>query len=115
VSKAGVVALSQALRGELAGRGIRVSVICPGFVNTNIIRTFTYSGLSEAETQAKRDRAARLYGLRNYPPEKVARAIVTAVERDRPVVAVTPEAKLVLAISRFAPPLGRFIIRRDLA
>ncbi|MGD0560209.1 MAG: SDR family NAD(P)-dependent oxidoreductase, partial [Streptosporangiaceae bacterium] len=114
-SKAAVLALSQSLRGELAGRGIRVSVICPGFVNTNIVRTFTYSGLSLEQQEAKRARAVRLYAMRNYPPEKVARAIVTAVERDKPMVAVTPESKVFLAISRFAPSLGRLIIRRDLA
>jgi NAD(P)-dependent dehydrogenase (short-subunit alcohol dehydrogenase family)/pimeloyl-ACP methyl ester carboxylesterase len=114
-SKAAVVALSDALRGELKRRGVRVSAICPGFVNTNITRTVTYSGLTESQTQQRRDRATRLYARRNYPPEKVARAIVAAVERNTPLVAVTPEAKVFRAISRFAPPLGRFISRRNLA
>ena len=36
VSKYGVVALSEGLRGELAPRGIGVSVLCPGFVRTQI-------------------------------------------------------------------------------
>lgn len=114
-SKAAVVAMSDALRGELTGRGVNVSVICPGFVKTNITRTVTYSGLSESETQQRRDRATKLYARRNYPPEKVARAIVAAVERNQPLVAVTPEAKIFRVISRFAPRIGRFILRRDLA
>jgi len=37
VSKYGVVALSEGLRGELAPRGIGVSVLCPGFVRTQIM------------------------------------------------------------------------------
>ena len=37
VSKYGVVALSEGLRVELAPRGIGVSVLCPGFVRTNIV------------------------------------------------------------------------------
>jgi NAD(P)-dependent dehydrogenase (short-subunit alcohol dehydrogenase family) len=37
VSKYGVVALSEGLRGELAPRGIGVSVLCPGFVRTKIM------------------------------------------------------------------------------
>jgi NAD(P)-dependent dehydrogenase (short-subunit alcohol dehydrogenase family) len=37
VSKYGVVALSEGLRLELAPRGIGVSVLCPGFVRTNIM------------------------------------------------------------------------------
>ncbi|WP_293904160.1 SDR family NAD(P)-dependent oxidoreductase [Phenylobacterium sp.] len=36
VSKYGVVALSEGLRVELAPRGIGVSVLCPGVINTNI-------------------------------------------------------------------------------
>src|SRR5947207_689966 len=37
VSKYGVVALSEGLRLELAPRGIGVSVLCPGFIRTQII------------------------------------------------------------------------------
>ena len=37
VSKYGVVALSEGLRMELAPRGIGVSVLCPGFIRTQII------------------------------------------------------------------------------
>ena len=37
VSKYGVVALSEGLRNELAPRGIGVSVLCPGFIRTNIV------------------------------------------------------------------------------
>src|SRR5271157_671956 len=37
VSKYGVVALSEGLRGELAQRGIGVSVLCPGFIRTQIM------------------------------------------------------------------------------
>jgi NAD(P)-dependent dehydrogenase (short-subunit alcohol dehydrogenase family) len=36
VTKYGVVALSEGLRNELAPRGIGVSVLCPGFIRTNI-------------------------------------------------------------------------------
>ena len=37
VTKYGVVALSEGLRFELAPRGIGVSVLCPGFIRTQII------------------------------------------------------------------------------
>ncbi len=37
VTKFGVVALSEGLRVELAPRAIGVSVLCPGFIRTNII------------------------------------------------------------------------------
>jgi NAD(P)-dependent dehydrogenase (short-subunit alcohol dehydrogenase family) len=37
VTKYGVVSLSEGLRVELAPRGIGVSVLCPGFIRTNIV------------------------------------------------------------------------------
>ena len=39
VSKYGVVALSEGLRGDLAERGIGVSVLCPGFIRTQIVNS----------------------------------------------------------------------------
>jgi NAD(P)-dependent dehydrogenase (short-subunit alcohol dehydrogenase family) len=39
VSKYGVVALSEGLRRELAPRGIGVSVLCPGFIRTQIVNS----------------------------------------------------------------------------
>lgn len=39
VAKAAVVALSEQLRAEVSGRGVRVSVICPSFFRTNLCDT----------------------------------------------------------------------------
>ena len=39
VTKYGVVALSEGLRATLAPRGIGVSVLCPGFIKTNILNS----------------------------------------------------------------------------
>jgi NAD(P)-dependent dehydrogenase (short-subunit alcohol dehydrogenase family) len=39
VSKYGMVALSEGLRNELGPRGIGVSVLCPGFIRTNIVNS----------------------------------------------------------------------------
>jgi NAD(P)-dependent dehydrogenase (short-subunit alcohol dehydrogenase family)/pimeloyl-ACP methyl ester carboxylesterase len=110
-SKAAVIMASDCLRGELAGTGISVSVICPGFVNTNITRTTTFSGLSAAEQDAERNRATRLYSRRNYPPEKVAAAIVSAVVRKRAMVPVTPEARAGRVLARLAPAAARAFAR----
>ena len=38
-TKFGVVAVSESLRAELAPKGVGVSILCPGFVNTNIIHS----------------------------------------------------------------------------
>ncbi|WP_432117335.1 SDR family oxidoreductase [Streptomyces sp. bgisy032] len=110
-SKAAVLMLSECLRAELAGQGIGVSAVCPGFVNTAITSTAHFAGVDAQEEKRLQRRAARLYGLRNYPPEKVARAILRAVVRDEAVVPVTPEARAARMLSRFAPGALRRIAR----
>jgi NAD(P)-dependent dehydrogenase (short-subunit alcohol dehydrogenase family)/pimeloyl-ACP methyl ester carboxylesterase len=112
-SKAAVLMLSESLRAELAGRGIGVSAICPGFVNTAITSTARFAGVDADEEKRRQKRTARLYKLRNYPPEKVADAILRAVVRNQAVVPVTPEARGALAMSRWAPRALRAIARLE--
>ncbi|MGW9024407.1 SDR family oxidoreductase [Streptomyces sp. NPDC055722] len=102
-SKAAVLMLSECLRAELAGQGIGVSAICPGLVNTNITSTARFTGVDASEEKRRQERAARWYGLRGYPPEKVADAVLRAVVRDLAVVPVTPEARGAHLMSRFTP------------
>lgn len=113
-SKAAVAMMSDCLRAELADSGVGVSVVFPGFINTNITRTTTFSGLTPEQQQVSRERGARLYARRNYPAEKVAEAIVDAVRHRRASVAVTPEAKAGRLISRLTPAAVRAIARLDL-
>ncbi|ANH95469.1 short chain dehydrogenase [Streptomyces sp. SAT1] len=110
-SKAAVLMLSECLRAELAGQGIGVTAICPGFVNTDITSTTHFAGVDAEEEKRRQKRTSRLYGLRNYPPEKVADAILRAVVRDAAVVPVTPEARLFHALSRFSPRTLRRLAR----
>lgn len=110
-SKAAVLMLTECLRAELAGRGIGVSAVCPGFVRTGITATARFAGTDAEEEARRRRRAARLYGLRGYPPEKVADAVLRAVVRDRAVVPVTPEARTARLLSRLAPGALRAIAR----
>ncbi|QES49111.1 short chain dehydrogenase [Streptomyces venezuelae] len=110
-SKAAVLMLSECLRAELASRSIGVSAICPGIVNTNITSTARFAGVDPAEEKRRQQRSARLYGLRNFPPEKVAEAVLDAVVHNRAVVPVTPESKGALFLSRFAPRVLRRLAR----
>ncbi|MDK9499931.1 SDR family oxidoreductase [Streptomyces katrae] len=112
-SKAAVLMLSECLRAELASKSIGVSAICPGIVNTNITATSRFAGVDAAEEKRRQERSSRLYGLRNFPPEKVADAILLAVVKNRAVVPVTPESKAALWMSRFAPNALRRIARLE--
>ncbi|MDQ0795166.1 SDR family oxidoreductase [Streptomyces sp. B1I3] len=110
-SKAAVLMLSECLRAELAEQSIGVTAICPGIVNTGITASAHFAGVDEAEKRRLRQRAGRLYALRNYPPQKVAQAILTAVVHNRAVVPVTPEARASRLLSRLSPRMLRAVAR----
>ncbi|MFE0347133.1 SDR family oxidoreductase [Streptomyces griseoluteus] len=110
-SKAAVLMLSECLRAELASQDIGVTAICPGIVNTNITSTTRFTGVDETEARRRQERSSRLYGKRNYPPEKVAWAILDAVAENRAVVPVTPEARGAYLLARFVPGALRTLAR----
>jgi NAD(P)-dependent dehydrogenase (short-subunit alcohol dehydrogenase family) len=112
-SKAAVLMLSECLRAELAPLGIGVSAVCPGLVDTPITRSARHAGVDAEEQERRRERTAKLYRLRHYPPEKVAKAVLRAVRRNTAVVPVTPEARSARFLSRMSPGLLRGLARLD--
>jgi NAD(P)-dependent dehydrogenase (short-subunit alcohol dehydrogenase family) len=109
-SKFGVVGLSEALRTELAPQGVGVSVICPGMIDTPIVQATRARG-RYAEDRF-RERTAAIFKKRAYGPEKVARAILDAVLRDRAIVPVTPEAWALWIGKRAFPGLTSAVVAR---
>jgi NAD(P)-dependent dehydrogenase (short-subunit alcohol dehydrogenase family)/pimeloyl-ACP methyl ester carboxylesterase len=112
-SKAAVLMLSECLRAELGPHGIGVTAVCPGFVRTNITTSAHYAGREEGEQRRIAERVTRLYERRNFTPEQVATEILEAIAVDAPVAVVTPEARVMRALARFAPSLGRRVAMLD--
>jgi len=104
-TKFGIVGLSEVLRTELARFGIGVTVVCPGFVRTNIFQTTVIRGAKDPEE------ARKLPSWLGIPPEACARDIVGAVRKNRFLIIPGPEMKVVYAFKRFAPPFYRGFIR----
>jgi NAD(P)-dependent dehydrogenase (short-subunit alcohol dehydrogenase family) len=110
-TKAGVLMLSECLRLELREAGIGVTAICPGLIDTNITRTARHVGLSPEEERERREAAARIYGRRNFGPDKVAEQILRAVRRNAAVAPVSPEARFVRTLGRVSPAALRALAR----
>jgi NAD(P)-dependent dehydrogenase (short-subunit alcohol dehydrogenase family) len=102
-TKFAVVGLSEALRDELAPHGIGVSAICPGLINTPITRSARMLG-PDASPEV-RQRLIDIYERRNYGPERVADGILRAVQRNRAVAPISPEAWGLYYAKRFIPGL----------
>lgn len=112
-TKFGVLGFSECLRAELHDHAIGVSVICPGVVRTNIIRSSVLES-SRFDVEEKREAIEALYRRRNFPPEKVARSIIRAVHKNRAVVPVAAEAWVMYYARRWMPWAVRWLARRDI-
>ena len=108
-SKAAVYMFSDCLRAELDAAGIGLTTVCPGLINTNIISTaqFNVPAAKEAAAEARRKQTEKAFAVRRYGPDKVARAIVSAVKKNKPIRPVTPEAYFVYGVAHALPQAMR--------
>lgn len=96
VSKAGVLSLSETLAAELAGTAVRVTVLCPTFVKTNILES---GRISEESGEL----AAKLMRWTGLSPDKVARICLDAHDRGELYCMPQFDAKIGWSIKRLAP------------
>lgn len=96
VSKAGVLSLSETLAAELAGTPVRVTVLCPTFVKTNIVES---GRISEQSSEL----AAKLMRWTGLSAEKVARDCLDAHDRGELYCMPQFDAKIGWNIKRLAP------------
>jgi 2-hydroxycyclohexanecarboxyl-CoA dehydrogenase len=109
-TKAAVLALSQSLRADWRPKGVGVTAICPGVVNTAIVDNTRFLG-DQADYQPRITKVFR----RSHKPEAVARAVVRSIVDDRIMVAVGWEAKLSWIAHRLMPLSShQFAARRSL-
>ncbi len=100
--KYGVVGLSNALRSEGADLGVKVSVVCPGLIDTPM----------KNSKVIKVDREKLLAAVpKLLPVEKCAEVILRGVERNKAIIVVTGEAKLYWVLHRLSPTLVMWFIR----
>jgi NAD(P)-dependent dehydrogenase (short-subunit alcohol dehydrogenase family) len=104
-TKAAVVGLSLSLRAEGAALGVKVSVLCPGFVQSAIFEAGTYVGSDKASTVS-------LIPMRFVPADVAARAILDGVARNRAVIVFPFYARLMWWIQRVAPGVMEHLHRR---
>ncbi|MCA9229396.1 MAG: SDR family oxidoreductase [Planctomycetales bacterium] len=94
-SKFGLVGFSESLRAEYGRRGLGVTALCPGFVDTNLFATAPRGkDLSENKIPP---------GWLLTTPEKIAKRAIKAIYRNQALVVQQPYAKLAHFGKRFFP------------
>jgi len=97
VVKSGVLALSQTLRYELAPHGITTTVVCPGFVKTNLPDRSRHADPELAEV------TKRLMDTATVTPEDVAAQVCDAVRDGRFLVNTHKDGRRSALLKRYLP------------
>jgi NAD(P)-dependent dehydrogenase (short-subunit alcohol dehydrogenase family) len=104
-TKHAVVGLSLTLRAEARAHGVRVSVICPGLIQTPIVQAAKIVGPT-------RERVLTDSRLRLYSSDRLAAAVLRGVARNRAVIPFTPEVRIMWALHRVSPRISLAIMGR---
>ena len=105
-SKHALVGLALGLRAEAALRGVRVSVLCPGAVDTPILDRPPEPGLPAHSTITARE---YLQLVRQTPMDvdRFARAALDGVARNRAVIVAPTAARVLWMLQRLSPAATR--------
>ena len=96
VAKAGVIALSETLAGELMGTDVGVTVLCPTFFETKIVASGRFT---DAQTRAMADR----FMQRARPVDEVVKATLLAVERRQFYALPMADSRWLWRLKRLVP------------
>ena len=108
-TKFAVVGYSDSLRQELSHQGIGVSVVCPGVVRTSLTKTMRSRGDYEEHIA---DKIHEQHKKSSFGPDKVAKAVFSAVHFNTPLRPVAPESWITYFANRLSPRMTSFVLQQ---
>jgi NAD(P)-dependent dehydrogenase (short-subunit alcohol dehydrogenase family) len=97
-SKHAVVGLSLSLRAEGAALGVRVSAVCPGFIESNIFQATPFINV-------RREPILEALPFKPVDTDAAARKILDGIARNRPIISFPFYARLLWRLYRLWPAL----------
>jgi NAD(P)-dependent dehydrogenase (short-subunit alcohol dehydrogenase family) len=107
LTKYAVVGLSTSLRGEGAALGVKVSVVCPGFVRTPILDNYIPVGFNPADLDSTQPK-------KMTDVNKAAQIILTGVAKNKSIILVGSDAHIAWRLYRIWPSLVEFFGRESM-
>ena len=108
-TKHAVVGLSQSLRVEAAGMGIRVSALCPGVIHTPMLNGGTYGKL---RLNLSAEKIREMWDeLRPMPVEIFAGKALNAVAKNKAIIILPARWKIMWWFNRLSPSLEMAFIQ----
>lgn len=103
-TKHAVVGLSLGLRAEAAGRGVKVSVVCPGFVDTPLL-DHANPGLPQTDAGARAREFATRVQRKLYTTDALARDVLRGLDRNKALIVAPLSGRAAWRAARLAPGL----------
>lgn len=107
MTKHAVVGLSMAIRNEAASFGVRVSAVCPGFVQTGIYDAGTVVNISKEKIKES-------IPFRPIEADRAAEIILRGVGRNKAIIIFPFYARLFWWLSRIHPGLLSPLVRKTM-
>jgi NAD(P)-dependent dehydrogenase (short-subunit alcohol dehydrogenase family) len=108
-TKHAIIGFSDVLRAEVRRYNIGVSTICPGIIKTSIVHDGKQTMLPTAKIDQKK--MAAFYDRFGWSPDRVARAVIKAVKKNRGLVPVGPEAWVMWYAKRLSETAYNLFLR----
>ena len=105
-TKHAVVGLSRSLRAEAKAYGVRVSVVCPGYIDTRIAENAKYNNFD-------RDKVKENIRVKMMTPDKCAHQILHGVARDKQDIVITTHGRMLYRLQRYFPGLAERLSARN--
>jgi short-subunit dehydrogenase len=104
-TKHALIGISESLRYDLRKHRIDVSVVCPGAVNTGLVKSVEIHADKEATDQARTH-----FIKRAITPEKVADLIIRAIHKRQFIVITSMDIKLLYFLKKYCFPIYHLVM-----
>lgn len=114
-TKHAVIGLSKSLRAETASLGIRVSVLCPGFIRTPLINGNggVYGRSLDESSESQRLLFEEIEKFKPMAPNRFAIKALRSISKNKAVIVIPSWYKLLLWLHCLFPSIGIMLAKKS--